>query len=96
MSKKSISGQKNLVELGVDGRTSLDTEHFLLLCPSFAVLLRFNNKTFLLKFLHCYDNLSTEVLTQLLLYGDENLPNDVNRNILKLTLKFIQETGRLG
>ena len=32
---------------------------------------------------------------QILLYGDENLPNDVNRNILELTLKFIQETGRL-
>ena len=42
-----------------------------------------------------YANLSNEVLAQLLLYGDENLPNNVNRNILELTLQFIKETGRL-
>ena len=32
---------------------------------------------------------------QLLLYGDENLPNDVNRHMLELKLRFIKETGRL-
>ena len=73
-----------------------DTEHFLLLCPSFAVQ-RQNLLAEILPLLRPlgYANLSNEVLTQLLLYGDENLPNDVYRNILELTLKFIQETGRL-
>ena len=42
-----------------------------------------------------YAFLSNEVLTQLLLYGDENFPNDVNRNTLELTLQFMEETGRL-
>ena len=42
-----------------------------------------------------YANRSNEVLAQLLLSGDENLPNDVNRNMLELTLRFIKETGRL-
>ena len=73
-----------------------DTEHFLLLCPSFA----FQRQNLLAEILPLlrpleYANLSNEVLTQILLYGDENLPNDVNRNILELTSKFIQETGRL-
>ena len=68
-----------------------DAEHFLLVYPSFAV-----QRQNLLEILPLgYANLSNEVLTQLLLYGDENLPNDVNRNILELTLQFIQETGRL-
>ena len=73
-----------------------DTEHFLLLCPSFAVQ-RQNLLAEILPLLrpYGYANLSNEVLMQLLLYGDENLPNDVNRNILELTLQFIKETGRL-
>ena len=73
-----------------------DTEHFLLLCPSFPVQ-RQNLLAEILPLLRPlgYANLSNEVLTQILLYGDENLPNDVNRNILELTLKFIQETCRL-
>ena len=33
---------------------------------------------------------------QLLLYDDNDLPNDLNRTILELTLCFIYETGRLG
>ena len=73
-----------------------ETEHFLLLCPSFA----FQRQNLLAEILPLlrpfrYANLSNEVLTQLLLCGDENLPDDVNRNILELTLRFIQETGRL-
>ena len=72
-----------------------DTEHFLLLCPSFA-LQRQNRLAEILPLLRPfgYANLSNEVLTQLLLFGDENLPNDVNRNILERTLQFIKETGR--
>ena len=73
-----------------------DTEHFLLLCPSFVVQ-RQNLLAEILPLLRPfgYANLSNEVLAKLLLYGDENLPNDVNRNILELTLRFIKETGRL-
>ena len=73
-----------------------DTEHFLLLSPSFAVQ-RQNLLAQILPLLRPlgYANFSNEVLAQILLYGDENLPNDVNRNILELTLKLIQETGRL-
>ena len=72
-----------------------DTEHFLLLCPSFAVQ-RQNLLAEILPLLRPfgYANLSNEVLTQLSLYGDENLPNNVNRNILELTLQFIKDTGR--
>ena len=39
-------------------------------------------------------DLSNDSLTQLLLYGDQDLTDDLNRNILELTLRFIQETGR--
>ena len=39
-------------------------------------------------------NPSNEVLTQLLMYGDKDFPNEINRNILDLTLHFIHETGR--
>ena len=42
-----------------------------------------------------YTNLSNEVLTQFLLYSDKYLSNNVNRNILEITLHFIHETGRL-
>ena len=39
-------------------------------------------------------DLSNDALTQLLLYGNQDLSNDLNRNILELTLRFIHETGR--
>ena len=42
-----------------------------------------------------YANLKNEALLQLLLYGDDNFPNSLNRHILELTLHFIHETGRL-
>ena len=38
--------------------------------------------------------LSNEALVQLLLYGDNDLPNDLNRTMLLLTLRFIYKTGR--
>ena len=73
-----------------------DTGHFLLLCLSF-VAQRQNPLVEILPLIRLfgYANLSNEVLTQLLMYGDENLPNDVDRNILELQLRFIKETGRL-
>ena len=39
-------------------------------------------------------NPSNEVLTQLLMYGNKDFPDEINRNILELTLHFIHETGR--
>ena len=66
-------------------------EHFLLLCPSFEVERRNLLATvFELIQPFRFTNFSNEVLTQLLLYGDKNLPNDLNRNILELTLEYIQ------
>ena len=41
-----------------------------------------------------YVNIANEPLTHLLLYGDKDLPDDLNKNILKLTPEFIHETGR--
>ena len=38
-------------------------------------------------------DLSNDALTQLLLYGNQDLSNNLNRNILELTLRFIHETG---
>ena len=72
-----------------------DTEHFLLLCPSFeeprrdllagviALLRPFG-----------FTNLQNRFLMQILLYGDKSFPDDINRDILLLTLKFIHKSGR--
>ena len=43
----------------------------------------------------CFANLSSEALTKLLLYGDNNLPHHVNREILQLTLNYIHDSKRL-
>ena len=73
------------------------TEHFLFLCPSFEVQRRnLLAGVFALLRPFGYIDLSNEVLTQLLLFGDKGLPNDVNRNILKLNLLYIHTTGRLS
>ena len=39
-------------------------------------------------------NLSNDALTQLLLYGDKDLSYEMNSDILRLTIRFIRETGR--
>ena len=72
-----------------------DTEHFLLLCPSFDLQRRdlFAGVLAILRpFGH--NNLSNKVLTQYLLYGNKDLSIDLNREIVKLTLAFIH-TGRI-
>ena len=73
-----------------------DTEHFLLLCPSFDAQRRdlFAGIVELIRPFRQITDLSNDSLTQLLLYGDQDLSNDMNRNILELTLRFIHETGR--
>ena len=73
-----------------------DTEHFLFLCPFFddprrGLLAGIEQ---LLRPLVQIANLSNNALTQLLLYGDNDLSCEVNRDILRLTLRFIRETGR--
>ena len=67
-----------------------DTDHFLLLCPSFDVQrqdLLAEIVELLQPFLQITD-LSNDVLVKLLLYYD------LNRKILELTLRYIHETGR--
>ena len=73
-----------------------DTEHFLLLCPSFDIQRRdlLAGVSVALRPFVEINSLSNNVLVQLLLYGDKNLSSDVNRSILELTLDFIHKTGR--
>ena len=40
--------------------------------------------------------LSKHELMNLLLYGDEDLPSDVNKRVIEYTLNFIHETGRFN
>ena len=73
-----------------------NTEHFFLLCPSFD-LQRRDLLAGIVELLRPFvevTSLSNDALTQLLLYGDQDLSNDLNENILELTLRFIHETGR--
>ena len=72
------------------------TEHFLLLCPSFDVQRQdlLAEIAELLRPVVQIADPSNDALTQLLLYGDNDLSNNLNRSILELTLSFIHETGR--
>ena len=73
-----------------------DTEHFLLLCPSFDVQ-RQDLLAGIVELLRPFvpiTDFSNDALTQLLLYGNQELSYDLNKNILKLTLRFIHESGR--
>ena len=73
-----------------------DTEHFLLLCPSFAV----QRQDLLAEIAESLRpvvqiaDLSNDALTKVFLYGDHDFSNDLNRSVLELTLRFIHETGR--
>ena len=75
-----------------------DTEHFLLLCPSFDIQRRdlLAGVSELLRPFAQINSLSDNVLTQILLYGNRDLSNEVNKSILELTLNFIHKTGRFG
>ena len=41
-----------------------------------------------------HTDLQNSLLMQILLYGDKNFPDEVNKDILLLTLKFIHKSGR--
>ena len=72
-----------------------DTEHFFLLCPCFDVHRRdLLVGIFALLRPLGYVDLANESLLQLLLYGNKDLPDSVDRHILELTLNFIHENGR--
>ena len=75
-----------------------DTEHFLLLCPSFHIQRRdlLAGVSELLRPFVQINILPNNVLVQYLLYGNKELPDDVNKLLLELTLNFIHKTGRLG
>ena len=63
-----------------------DTEHLLLHCPSFDEERRdLLAAIFSLLQPYRYIDPSSKFLTELLLYGDEDLSNNVNRDILQLT-----------
>ena len=68
----------------------------LLLCPSFDVQLQDHLAEIveLLRPVILIADLSNDALTQLLLYGDHDLSNDLNRSILELTLRFVHNIGR--
>ena len=72
-----------------------DTEYFLLLCPSLEVPCRdlLAGVSALLRPLG-HTDLSDKFLMQILLYGDKDFPDSLNKDILLLMLRFIHETGR--
>ena len=73
-----------------------DTEHFLLLCPSFDIQRRdlLAGISVVLRPFVQINSLSNNILIQLLLYGDKDLSSDINKHVLELTLNFIHKTGR--
>ena len=72
-----------------------DTEHYLLLCQSYEEPRRelLNGLNAILPPCNI-SNLSNELLIELILYGNERLPFDVNKRLIEATLKFIHTTKR--
>ena len=72
-----------------------DTEHYLLLCPSFDVQRQdfLAGTVQLLRPVVQIADLSNDALIQLLLYGDHGLPNDLKRSIQELTFTIIHKSG---
>ena len=70
-----------------------DTEHFLLLCPSFDVQWRdlLDEVSQISPPFVQINSLSNIVLMKLLLYGDKDLSDNISENILELTQHFIHE-----
>ena len=74
-----------------------DAVRFLLLCSSFDMQIRdlLARVTDLLRPFVDITNLPRDLFICLLLYGDQNLPNDLSKNIIELTSRLIHETCRL-
>ena len=75
-----------------------DTEHFLLLCPSFNVQRRdlLAEISQMLQPFVQITNLSNTTLIKLLLYGDKDFSDSINKSIIQLTIYSIHKTGRFG
>ena len=74
-----------------------DTEHFLLHCHSYYLQrnsLLGHVQAILL--LYGLLNLSNEELVSIILYGDETLPVESNRAIIKATLELIESSKRFS
>ena len=75
-----------------------NTEHFLLLCPAFEIqrrnLLAGIRPFVQINFSTICPSLLNNILVETLLYGHKDFSDDVNKTILELTIKFINETGR--
>ena len=87
--------QDTINQMGPKNESIENMEHILLLCPSFEIQHRILlARVFALLQPLGYVNIAYEPLTHLLLHGGKDFPNDLNKDILKLTLEFIHETGR--
>ena len=75
-----------------------DTEHFLLLFPSFDIQRRdlLARVSELLRRFVQINTLPNNVLVQYLLHSNEKLSDDVTKKLLEVNLKFHHKTGRLG
>ena len=72
-----------------------DTEHYFLLCHTYAAdRLDLLNRVNAILLLHGMINLSNEELLKIILYGHEQLPFDSNAKILTATLEYIQASKR--
>ena len=72
-----------------------DTEHYFLLCHTYAAArLDLLNSVNAILLLHGMINLSNEELLKIILYGHEQLPFDSNAKILTATLEYIQASKR--
>ena len=87
------SDTDTVVEDGIE-----DTEHFLELCLSFDIQRRdlLAGVSELLRPFVQINTLPNNVLVQYLLYGNKELPDDVNKHLVEFTPNFIHKTGRLG
>ena len=74
-----------------------DTEHYLLLCHSFDEQWR-DLLASVLPMLHSFNtrDVPNPTLLQIFLYGNKNLPLEVNKFILKSTTSYIPRTERLS
>ena len=72
-----------------------DTGHFLFFCPCFDIQRRdLIAGIYALLQPHGYVDLANEFLLRLLLSGDKDFSDSMNRHILQRTLNFIHKAGR--
>ena len=75
---------------------SIENTNFLLLCP-FLDMQRQDLLARVMNLLRPFveiTNLPSDLIVRVSLYSDQNLPNDRNKNIIKLTSYFLHENGQ--